>query len=240
LKDYPVNTSTSDTLRMHCNIGLLALIILAYNPLEAWSAPVGEATTDTTDTNSLAQAPTFRYFRNNVEVPRSANHTSPITFNGKPIGTKELPDAPNGTVHGLDEGHHFMHAGWYITDTNGGSWEYLPEIREKKKSASTQPRGITDDIMEAIELVLNNANNTPGQGIIVRGHTLGGGISRLALPLLSSQFLDWTWSSPNLSLGRHAIELGIAANGAFNVLASSTAVFGELAHIAANALDIFW
>jgi hypothetical protein len=57
------------------------------------------------------------------------------------IGTTELEGvALNGTVHSLSGSDHFQQRGWYLTDLNGGAWQYLPELRSRAQSASKAER----------------------------------------------------------------------------------------------------
>lgn len=84
----------------------------------------------------------YRYFTSGKEVLR-ANHTTPVTFNGIPIGTIEHNSTTEpGTIHSLSEGHHFGHRGWYITDTNGGAWEYLPKQNDQINASPYEKRSL--------------------------------------------------------------------------------------------------
>ena len=103
------------------------------------------------------------YFSGKEELLRP-NYSTPITFKGSIIGAAELSSiAVSGTTHSLSDGHHFTHVGWYLTDTDGGVWEFLPDhqnsvmVTSKVRKQEAMILGIANKIFRWIGQPEDNA-----------------------------------------------------------------------------------
>ncbi|KAH8803618.1 hypothetical protein F5884DRAFT_861937 [Xylogone sp. PMI_703] len=163
---------------------------------------------------------------------RRPDYSTPVTFNNVSIGTKALDEtAESGTIHALTDGHHFFQKDWFLTSTNGGSWVYLPNLRE----TFTAHRKRQTAEME-IAWNVYNGNIGPlyvGQGLAVgEGGLLETVESVFAEPDLTE--IGWDVISDTAS----DIIIDFIDDGAF--ITSSTAFIGDLVDIFVNALDIFF
>jgi hypothetical protein len=193
--------------------------------------------TDIRSTNELPRDVEYRYFTNGRELERGNSSGVPVKFNKKPIGTTELPaTAPSGTVHALSDGHHFRHKGWYLTDTNGGSWEYLPELSKNKTSPIKRDADVTRLPSLFYEFMFNTDPFTQGSL---------SGASGTNSPFILSQAgsgaagdFIWAWGNPGLN---HIVDLAIEeSDGLLDLVAGSTVIGGDLEDIWFNAVDIFF
>ncbi|PVH91336.1 hypothetical protein DM02DRAFT_664105 [Periconia macrospinosa] len=79
----------------------------------------GRLLTDTATSSSVIAgraplAPIYQYYHGSTLI--KTNVSSPVTFNGLAIGTTELnPNAVNGTLHNISDGHHFYHQDWRLS-----------------------------------------------------------------------------------------------------------------------------
>lgn len=165
--------------------------------------------------------PEYRYITPGKEVRRSTS-ARPVTFNGVAIGTTELNSiATPGTIHSLLDGHHFYQRGWYLshTDTDEPVWEYLPDHGNQ---SSTQPVKRQSGTISLI-------------------------IDHQSLPYISGAMVDYINIYDNIgftvteaswsTVGVGEMFLDLFDDGAF--VTSSSSLFGDLAGIFFNALEIF-
>ncbi|KAH8803637.1 hypothetical protein F5884DRAFT_756905 [Xylogone sp. PMI_703] len=149
------------------------------------------------------------------------NVTRPVTFGGVIIGTTELnKTATPGTAHALSAGHHFRHEDWYLTDADGGSWEYLPNLRADRLRGGVQKRQASADF------------TFTAMGTTLLHETLHSvGTTAFAFASTESE-ISWQWVTAVSGEALDLIDSG-------SVVASSTALVGDLVDIFFNALEIF-
>jgi hypothetical protein len=174
----------------------------------------------------------YRYFHGIDEI-QNLNHSRPVHFNGVAIGTNELDsEALNGTIHALADGHHFGQRGWYLSGTNGGSWEYLPELRSlmKRASCGSLPAG------EYRVCSLISASTTVSCLGALAARGASDSCTRFSVETLSNGALgaatEFAWD----------VTSALTATDLFDgssFVTSSTALIGDLSSIFFNALEFF-
>ncbi|OAK96089.1 hypothetical protein IQ06DRAFT_351540 [Phaeosphaeriaceae sp. SRC1lsM3a] len=164
------------------------------------------------------------YIGNGKRV-RTHNTSLPILFNGKPISTTELPVENTDSIHSLSQGHHFYHKDWYLTDKDGGSWDYLSNAKVELVKRIGTP---------AFSEWVNVSEQFAAATAFSTSIRLFQGTGRSVLALHEFPTLT-TWSGVT-TIFRYTVE---AVDNSGDILAASTSVFGEFANIALNALDFF-
>lgn len=167
-------------------------------------------------------SPEFHYQTEDGKTLNRPTVSRPVTFNGVAIGTTELnKTAEPGAIHLLEDGHHFFHKGWYLSNSAAGTpiWQYLPDHRNPSSDSQPKKRQSGYDIdidlgdgAQFLELDLSSWN------MVWR-----------SVPLVEeiSWSTDWTGS----------FALDLFDNGSF--VTSSTSLVGDLVDIFFNALEIF-
>lgn len=161
----------------------------------------------------------FHYFHQSKSIP-IANISEPITFNNIVIGVNELEEtAKSGIIHNLTAGHHFYHENWYITDKNGGSWEYLPNLHHMSKRGTEY---LAARVYNSGSISLDISRNVASESSYFSPY-----VSDLA------NRLTWQWTAAESAEVIELIDVGLS------VVGSSTSVFGDLANIAFYAIEFF-
>ena len=172
----------------------------------------------------------YRYLSGDTEVRRS-NHSEPITFKGIPIGTAELSNvADPGTVHSLSEGHHFYQRGWYLSDVDGGAWQFLPN----RKNATS--RTIIKRQAKTLGIDIGTTNSVIA---IIPGGDSGGEvlIPRTTVSTITKGFIDSATTASWDVAGEAAAALDFFDGASF--VTSSTSLIGDISSIFFNALELF-
>ena len=172
--------------------------------------------------------PEHRYWSGDQEVTR-LNHSEPIRFNGIAIGTTELNSTGiPGAIHSLQDGHHFFHKDWVLTDTNGGSWEYLPDIRRRgvEKRQSGEPDFIVFQGFSGYTIYnvfFSGSNRQEPTDFEIPTSLIAG-----------SALMAWSWRiEPNS--GFEVMDLFDDDS----IFASTSSLIGDLTDIFMNALELF-
>lgn len=162
---------------------------------------------------------------------RRLNYSNPVKFKGIAIGAKPLDEvAAYGTTHALIDGHHFYQRDWFLSDLNGGSWEYLPGLRESFATRNMKRQG------EELEIDWSNVfSGNIGPVQVTQDLAVGAGglledVSTIFnLPDITSA--DWDVSETSSIIIDFLDES--------EVIAAATSLIGDLVDIFCNALDIF-
>lgn len=169
---------------------------------------------------------TYQYYHGTTLI--KTNTSSPVTFNGVAIGTTELnPNAVNGTLHNLSDGHHFYHQDWFLTAANDGSWQYLPNRKDnKQKQGLSKRQSFSANFFEgASDFMIHGSEfNTVGGDQIINNGVIN------IVP--ESSGASWQFeddSSPTLDFFQDD-----------NFITSSIDIIGSIAGLALNAFEIFW
>jgi hypothetical protein len=181
------------------------------------------------NTRSALGAPASPEFHYRTEDGKTLNRPTasrPVIFNGVAIGTTELnKTAESGAIHLLEDGHHFFHKGWYLSDSAAGTpvWQYLPD-RQNSTSDSQLKRGRPEGILTGSYI------ESPGSQIVEIQLPFDE-YDAYYYPISLAEEISWStdWS------GSFALDL--FDNGSF--VASSTSLIGDLADIFFNALEFF-
>jgi hypothetical protein len=185
-------------------ISILLLVLLSIH--SAFGAPA---------------SPEFHYRTEDGKTLNRPTASRPVTFNGVAIGTTELnKTAESGAIHLLEDGHHFFHKGWYLSDSAAGIpvWQYLPD--RQNSSSDSQPK----KRQSGYEFDASFSN-----GLQLELDLSSWNMQWRTLPLVEE--INWSTNWP----GSFALDL--FDDGAF--VASSTSLIGDLADIFFNALEFF-
>lgn len=167
-------------------------------------------------------SPEFHYQTEDGKIVNRPTTSRPVTFKDVAIGTTELNKlAEPGAIHLLEDGHHFFHQGWYLSDSDAGTpiWQYLPDRRNS--SSDIQPK------------------KRQSEGLFIDSHIDYAGRQILEIQFEADLYYtldladEISWSADFVG----SIALDLFDNGSF--VTSSTSLVGDLAGIFFNALEFF-
>ncbi len=167
----------------------------------------------------------YRYFFGEREI-RRLNTTVPATFKSIAIGTVELNAAAEvGTKHALADGHHFGQVGWRLTDTDGPAWEKFSSPN------ATEPLGKRSSVSGDLKLALGDKVWTNNNVYLPHADLQSANIMTSGY-LNEANIIDWIWTSDPAHLALDLFDAG-------SFVTSSSSVFGDLADLLFNAIEIW-